>query len=109
MTTTYKPSAPIRLVTYSEWYDRLSKKAEAGQTVGLGAAKLLEFFSHHLKEGGLHSEPQIGSEAMGVKRLVTTQSEAESSRLSTCSPLSETDAIGWLTYWKKMGHFDQKV
>ncbi|KAG0151604.1 hypothetical protein CROQUDRAFT_86633 [Cronartium quercuum f. sp. fusiforme G11] len=101
-----KPPTPIELVSYPVWLAKLTAKIEAGAPASLGAAKLIEFYS---SSPSLHDQAQPGTEALGVRRLVTTRSEAESPRLRECKPLSEADALGWLEYWNRMGHFNHKA
>lgn len=101
-----KPIEPIELVPYEQWVQKLNKQIEDGTPENLGAAKLLDFYSNQSPQFGLHTSVVEGYEAMGVTRLITKDSEVESQRLKDLTPLNQDDAIGWLTFWKKMGHFN---
>ncbi|CAH7686109.1 expressed protein [Phakopsora pachyrhizi] len=105
----YGNRSPVKLVSYQEWFENLMKKSEEvqlGSSLGeIGALKLIDHFKAQLKSGGLHLESIKGFEAMGVRRLVTSKSEVESSHLTNCLPLNDSDANLWFKYWQANGLF----
>lgn len=94
----------VDLMPYEEWLGRLQESSAPAEK--LPALKLREFFSGAAKRMAEVNVPRDDddTEAMGLRRLDTTQSQRCSRTLSSLEPLQvEAEAAKWVAYWRSIG------
>lgn len=100
----------IPLVSYSEWFDRLSRSAvglDSSASVSMmersPALRILDFF----RASEAYGNEKKGREAMGLRRLDLSLARNSSPSLKKVRSLAEEDARSWISYWKSIGFLNK--
>lgn len=92
----------VPLVPYSIWVEKLEASDASLET--LPTKKLLEFYKRTSKSPAMQSlNFDQATEAMGLKRLDTSEAEKASQSLRRAEKLSESEVKRWLKYWINKG------
>lgn len=98
----------IPLVSYSEWFDRLSRSADgldSSASVSMmersPALRIVDFFW----ASEAYGNEKKGREAMGLRRLDLSLAISSTSCLNKekVPPLTAKDARSWISYWRSIG------
>ncbi|CAO1635903.1 unnamed protein product [Sympodiomycopsis kandeliae] len=98
LNSTSNGSKQVQLVPYSDWLNQLKSISNTHTLEQCPTLKLLDFFKH----APVQSDDGQ-SEAMGIKRLDTAQSQQISTRLQNAQPLDAPSAQQWVQYWRSVG------